>query len=177
MNCGATANAVRCCKLVFYGKVPMVLHPSIKIPVSPGTEFGIAVLYDEKTWIRRPMTVSIIDDDQTVREATGDLVQSLGYEVATFESAERFLESGRLAETSCLITDLQMPGLSGLDLQGRLIAEGQRIPVIFITAFPEERFRRRAMNAGAVGFLSKPFDEEALIDCLDTALNHRDNTA
>ena len=115
------------------------------------------------------MTISIIDDDQVVREATGDLVQSLGYEVATFESAERFLEPGRLAETSCLITDLQMPGLSGLDLQSRLIAEGQRIPVIFITAFPEERFRRRAMNAGAVGFLSKPFDEEALIDCLDTA--------
>ena len=123
------------------------------------------------------MTISIIDDDQVVREATGDLVQSLGFEVATFESAERFLESGRLAETSCLITDLQMPGLSGLDLQGRLIAEGQRIPVIFITAFPEERFRRRAMNAGAVGFLSKPFDEEALLDCLDTALNHRGNTA
>jgi FixJ family two-component response regulator len=86
------------------------------------------------------MTISIIDDDQTVREATGDLVQSLGYEVLTFESAERFLESGRLAETSCLIADLHMPGLSGLDLQSRLIAEGQRIPVIFVTAFPEERF-------------------------------------
>ena len=116
------------------------------------------------------MTISIIDDDQFAREATGDLVQSLGYEVLTFESAERFLESGCLAETSCLITDLQMPGLSGLDLQSRLIAEGQRIPVIFITAFPEERFRRRAMNAGAVGFLSKPFDEEALIHSLETAL-------
>ena len=116
------------------------------------------------------MAISIIDDDQVVREATGDLVQSLGYEVLTFESAERFLESGCLAETSCLITDLQMPGLSGLDLQSRLIEEGQRIPVIFVTAFPEERFRRRAMNAGAVSFLSKPFDEEALIRSLETAL-------
>ena len=117
-----------------------------------------------------PMAISIIDDDEVVREATGDLVQSLGYDVVTFESAERFLESGRLAETSCLITDLHMPGLSGLDLQSQLIAEGQRIPVIFITAFPEERFRRRAMNAGAVGFLSKPFDEESLIRSLETAL-------
>ena len=116
------------------------------------------------------MTISIIDDDQVVREATGDLVQSLGYDVLTFESAERFLESGRLAETSCLITDLHMPGLSGLDLQSRLIAEGQRIPVIFVTAFPEERFRRQAMDAGAVGFLSKPFDEESLIRSLETAL-------
>ena len=76
------------------------------------------------------MTISIIDDDQFAREATGQL---LGYDVLTFESAERFLESGCLAETSCLITDLQMPGLSGLDLQSRLIEEGQRIPVIFVT--------------------------------------------
>ena len=113
---------------------------------------------------------SIVDDDNFVRESLRDLIESLGYEVATFESAERFLESGRLAQTSCLITDLQMPGLSGLDLQSRIIAEGQRIPVIFITAFPEERFRRRAMNAGAVGFLSKPFDEESLIRYLETAL-------
>ena len=99
-----------------------------------------------------PMIISIIDDDRAARGATGDLFQSLGYEVLTFDSAERFMESGHLAETSCLITDLQMPGLSGLDLQSRLIAEGQRIPVIFVTAFPEERFRRRALNAGAVGF-------------------------
>jgi FixJ family two-component response regulator len=119
--------------------------------------------------------ISIVDDDNLVRESLRDLIDSFGYEVVTFESAERFLESGRLGETSCLITDLQMPGLSGLDLQSRLLAEGQRIPVIFLTAFPEERFRRRAMNAGAVGFLSKPFDEGSLIDCLHTALNHRGN--
>ena len=114
--------------------------------------------------------ITIIDDDDLVRESLRDLLESRGYAVSAFESAERFLESGRLAEASCLITDLQMPGLSGLDLQSQLIAEGQRIPVIFITAFPEERFRRRAMNAGAVGFLSKPFDEEALIRYLEAAL-------
>jgi FixJ family two-component response regulator len=115
--------------------------------------------------------ISIVDDDDFVRESIGTLVESLGYEVATFDSAERFLESERLPQTSCLITDLQMPGLSGLDLQGRLVADGHCIPVIFVTAFPDEKFRVRAMSAGAVGFLSKPFDESLLISCLDSALS------
>ena len=121
--------------------------------------------------------ISIVDDDHFVRDAVGDLVQSLGYEVATFESAGHFLRSRRLAETACLITDVQMPGLSGLDLQSRIAADGHRIPVIFLTAFPEERFRRRAMRAGAVGFLSKPFDEESLINCLKTALGRHEVVA
>ena len=98
--------------------------------------------------------ISIVDDDRFVREVMGDLVQSLGYEAATFDSAEHFLQSGRLAETSCLITDLQMRGLSGLALQSHLLAEGHRTPVIFITAVPEEKFRSRAKDAGAVGFLA-----------------------
>jgi len=114
--------------------------------------------------------ISIVDDDQFVRDAVGDLVQSLGHDVATFDSAERFLESGCLSETSCLITDVQMPGISGVDLQSRLLSKGCRVPVIFLTAFPEERFRRRALDAGAVGFLSKPFDEGALVSYLDTAI-------
>ena len=124
-----------------------------------------------KTRFAKMTMISIVDDDRFVREAMGDLVQSLGYAAATFDSAEHFLQSGRLAETSCLITDLQMPGLSGLALQSHLLAEGHRTPVIFITAVPEEKFRSRAKNPGAVGFLRKPFDEEALINCLDTALN------
>jgi FixJ family two-component response regulator len=115
--------------------------------------------------------ISIIDDDRFARDAIGDLVQSLGYEVETFESAERFLESGRLAETSCLITDLHMPGLDGLGLQSRLVADGDCTPVIFVTAFPEEKFPERAISARAVGFLSKPFDESSLIHCLETALS------
>ena len=115
--------------------------------------------------------ISIVDDDISVRESLRDLIESHGYGVATFESAEQFLDAACLPETSCLITDLQMPGLSGLDLQSRLIAEGHCIPVIFVTAFPEERFRRVAMNAGAVAFLSKPFDENILIDCLERALS------
>ena len=115
--------------------------------------------------------ISIVDDDNFVRESLRDLIESLGYEVATFESAERFLGAARLPETACLITDLQMPGLSGLDLQSRLIADGHCIPIIFVTAFPDERFRVRAMSAGAVGFLRKPFDEGLLISCLETALH------
>ena len=94
-------------------------------------------------------TISIIDDDPIVREAIADLVQSLGYEAATFESAEQFLASGAVAETSCLITDLQMPGQSGLELQKQLLAEGHRTPVIFVTAFPEEKFRKSRYDRGS----------------------------
>jgi|SRR5258705_13316369 FixJ family two-component response regulator len=114
--------------------------------------------------------ISIVDDDAFVRQAVEDLIQSLGYRTATFPTAERFLESGRVEETSCLIADLQMPGLNGLDLQSHLMAQGHRTPIIFITAFPEEKSRTRALNAGAVGFLSKPCDEDALINCLEIAL-------
>ena len=114
--------------------------------------------------------ISIIDDDSIVREAVGDLVQSLGYEVTTFISAEDFLGWGRVAETSCLTTDLQLPGLDGLELQAKLLADGYSLPIIFITAFPQETSRRRAMNAGAVAFLSKPFEEHIFLDRLDMAL-------
>jgi FixJ family two-component response regulator len=114
--------------------------------------------------------ISIVDDDSFVREAVGDLLQSLGYKAATFDSAEDFLDSGCVEETACLIADVQMPGLNGLDLQSQLMAGGHRMPVIFITAFPEEKVRKRAMSAGAVGFLSKPFEENCLISCLESAL-------
>jgi FixJ family two-component response regulator len=114
--------------------------------------------------------ISIVDDDESVREATKGLVRSLGYAAATFASAEDFLQSDRLHDTSCLISDLQMPGLSGVELQDRLTAAGHRMPIIFVTAFPEERLRLRALAAGACGFLSKPFSDESLIGCLDAAL-------
>jgi FixJ family two-component response regulator len=114
--------------------------------------------------------ISIVDDDESVREATKGLVRSLGYGAFTFASAEEFLNSDHVDETSCVITDLQMPGLSGVELQKTLIAEGRRLPVIFITAYPDERTRRRVLEAGAIGFLSKPFSDENLVHCLDTAL-------
>lgn len=120
--------------------------------------------------------ISIVDDDESVREATKSLVRSLGYHAETFSSAEEYLGSERLYETSCLIADVQMPGMSGVDLQARLIASGHRTPVIFITAFPEERICARAMTAGAYGFLSKPYKDDQLIECLDKALRDGETT-
>ena len=114
--------------------------------------------------------IAIVDDDDGVRAATRGLVQALGYDASTFASAEGFLKSGQIHDTSCLITDLQMPGLSGIDLQDRLIAQGHRFPIIFITAYPEESVRARAMKAGAVGFLSKPFNVDHLVGFLSRTL-------
>jgi FixJ family two-component response regulator len=114
--------------------------------------------------------ISIIDDDQSVRDAMESLVRSLGYAVATFSSAEEYLQSARLGDSSCLITDMRMPGMSGADLQDVLIADGYKTPIIFMTASRDERVRTRVLNAGASGFLRKPFDEQRLIDCLENAL-------
>jgi FixJ family two-component response regulator len=108
---------------------------------------------------KAPM-ISIIDDDAFVRVATDGLVRSLGYRTTTFASAEDYLQSDRINDTSCVITDVQMPGLSGVELQSVLLARGDPTPMIFITAFPEEKVRRRVLEAGAIGFLSKPFDDE-----------------
>jgi FixJ family two-component response regulator len=90
-----------------------------------------------------------------------------------FASAEEFLDSEQVAGTSCLITDVQMPGLSGIELQDRLIADGHNIPIIFITAYPEEQVRARAQESGAFGFFSKPFDEDRFIGCLTRAVSSR----
>ena len=114
--------------------------------------------------------IAIVDDDETVRLATEALVRSLGYNAFTFNSANEFLKSDQVSNTSCLITDLHMPGLSGLDLQERLIARGHRIPIIFITGYPDDTARIRAINAGAVGFLSKPYCDDHLNLYLDKAL-------
>ena len=115
--------------------------------------------------------ISIIDDDASVRAATDNLLRSLGYTVYTFFSAEEFLRSAHFNDTSCVIADVQMPTMSGVDLQARLLTQGHRVPFIFITAFPEETIRARALTAGAIGFLTKPFDKLALIKCLDAALD------
>lgn len=114
--------------------------------------------------------VSIVDDDPMAREGIKELVESLGYKTQAFVSAQDFLQSGAIAKTSCLITDLQMPGLNGLELQERLQARGYNTPVILITAYPNEKHRSRAMSAGAVGFLSKPFEEQSLLECLTIAM-------
>jgi len=119
--------------------------------------------------------ISVIDDDETVRKATKSLLRSLGYGAEAFASAEDFLESDLLHRSSCLISDVQMPGMSGLELQSQLIAEGHRLPIIFITAYPEARARARALKAGALGFLSKPVSEEAVVTCLTEALKEHES--
>lgn len=114
--------------------------------------------------------ITIIDDDESVRLATESLVRSLGYGAASFASAEEFLGSAERGSTACVITDVQMPGMGGLELQSRLKAAGDPTPLIFITAFPEERIRQQVDAAGAYGFLAKPFDGGAMIECIDRAL-------
>lgn len=115
---------------------------------------------------KTPM-ISIVDDDKSGRIALSSLVRSMGYESCLFSCAEDFLASAERNETDCLITDFQMPGMTGLDLQGKLVSDGQNIPIIFITAYPEESVRNRATAAGAVSFLSKPFDGQVIIDCIE----------
>ena len=114
--------------------------------------------------------ISIIDDDDSMRCAIKSLVTSLGLRVHTFRSAEEFLQSPRVDDTSCLITDLQMPGLSGIELQSLLVAQARHMPIILVTAFPEERMRNRAIEAGALGFLSKPFESQMLIKLIEKAI-------
>jgi FixJ family two-component response regulator len=118
--------------------------------------------------------ISIVDDDESVREAMEELVSLLGYGALTFASAEEFLESGTVTRTSCLILDMQMPGLSGLELQSRLISQGHKTPTIFITALPCERIRDCALAAGAIGLLRKPFRERDLVQLISAALRTSD---
>jgi FixJ family two-component response regulator len=109
-----------------------------------------------------------------VRAATDTLVRSLGYNVITFASAEEFLRSNRLDVISCVIADVQMPGMSGVELQALLLTQGSQVPFIFFTAFPDERVRARALRAGAICYLTKPFAEDSLIQGLQAALKKHD---
>jgi FixJ family two-component response regulator len=113
--------------------------------------------------------VAIVDDDDSVRSTLQELLRSAGFPSRGFESAEAFLGSGDQQETACLITDIRMPGMSGLELQATLNAERCKIPTIFITAHGDEEMRFQALRAGAVEFLPKPFDDEALIESVRAA--------
>ena len=114
--------------------------------------------------------ISIVDDDESVRESTKALVRSLGYAARSFASVEEFLCSN-LDDTSCLILDVKMKGVSGVELQERLIGEGRRTPIIFVTAVLDERIRNQVLEAGAIDILSKPFSHERLANCLVSALS------
>jgi FixJ family two-component response regulator len=129
----------------------------------------------ERTLTETPL-ISIVDDDDLTRAAMENLVKSLGFSTRTFASAESFLESAAsVAETRCLILDVQMPEMSGVDLQDHLSQHGIAIPIIFITAYPDEATKARALNAGAICFLHKPLDLQGprLVECLYAALGER----
>ena len=124
--------------------------------------------------------ISVVDDDESMREAITTLIDSLGLIVEAFSSAEDFLDSGRSQLFDCLILDVMMPGLSGLDLQQRLRAENQLVPIVFVTAHYTETERTRALKAGAVDFLAKPFTEQDLFSAIGASLSmprNRDNKA
>jgi FixJ family two-component response regulator len=114
--------------------------------------------------------IAIVDDDETVGEATREFIETVGLAARTFVSAEVFLDSDCVSQTSCLVVDVQMPGLNGLQLQRKLANSGHDIPVIFITAFPDERLRTRALKAGAICYLKKPFDPTLLLACIRSAI-------
>jgi len=115
------------------------------------------------------INVAVVEDDDSVREATKHLLQLLGYAAASFASAEDFLNSDHMRDTACLVADVHLPGMSGVELQTRLISDGHRMPIIFVTAFPDQSIRARVLKNGALCYLSKPLQEERLVACLDQA--------
>lgn len=118
---------------------------------------------------RRPL-ISVVDDDEAMRQALEMLLESAGFEVEVFASAQQLLSSNRLSEVECLIADVRMPEMTGLQLQRALAATGSRIPIVFITAHGDDRARAQALRAGATAFLMKPFSEQALLDAVQAAL-------
>jgi FixJ family two-component response regulator len=118
-----------------------------------------------------PPLISIVDDDDSLRNSLNNLIRSVGFRVQGYASAEEFLNSNQLHDTACLILDVRMPGMSGLDLQRQLVATDCQLPIIFITSHGDGDARTRALEAGAVDFLYKPFREEALLKAIDSALN------
>lgn len=117
--------------------------------------------------------VAIVDDDESIRAALQGFMKEAGLPAQSFASAEEFLKSGDMTQAGCLVADIRMPGMSGLDLQARLNADRLRIPIVFITAHGDENMRMQALRAGAVEFLAKPFDEEVLLDCVRAAMENR----
>ena len=126
---------------------------------------------------RKKELIAIVDDDESARSAIYGVLRSVGMNPQSFSSAEEFLASGRQNEAACLIADVRMPGMSGLELQGRLAEEGCRIPIIFVTAYGDARTRAQAMKGGAIGFLGKPFDDKVLLESVRSALAERTRTA
>ena len=115
--------------------------------------------------------ISIVDDDEGVRQAVKSLIDSVGFRAEVFDSGEMFLNSPYLSQTDCLITDVRMPGMSGLELQDRLSATGRSIPIVFISAHEDKEARARGLRAGAIDFLQKPFSEDSLLGAISVCLD------
>jgi FixJ family two-component response regulator len=128
------------------------------------------VLLPDMPAAQEPRVVAIVDDDESIREALVALISTTGVSAVSYSSAEEFLSSGKQASAGCLIADIQMPGKSGLELQAKLNEVGNKIPIIFITAHGDEKVRLQALRAGAVEFLVKPFDDDALLESVRAAL-------
>jgi FixJ family two-component response regulator len=120
----------------------------------------------------RPL-ISVVDDDHSMREAVSSLIQSVGMRVESFGSTEEFVQCDHMGEIACLILDVKMPGMSGLELQRHLASAQQRIPIIFVTGHGDDIMRKQALNAGAVEFLYKPFSDESLLSAVNSALNRQ----
>jgi FixJ family two-component response regulator len=123
--------------------------------------------------LAKNIPISIVDDDESVRDAMAGLMKSYGYLVETFDSGASFLNSDRRRRTDCLIADVQMPGMSGFELHSQLVAAGEPIPTILITAHPDERARARAIEAGVLCYLAKPFSEDDLLKCIRKAVERQ----
>jgi FixJ family two-component response regulator len=116
--------------------------------------------------------ITIVDDDESVRQALMSLMRALGFACEAYPCAEDFLRSGRLHRTACLIADVRMPGMTGIELHRHLVASGHPIPTILVTAHQDEEGRTRALNAGVICYLAKPFNEDDLLGCIHAALKH-----
>jgi FixJ family two-component response regulator len=121
----------------------------------------------------QPKVIAIVDDDALIRETLKDLLDSAGYSSVVFPSAQGFLQSNRLATFACLITDMRMPGTTGIELHQKLVTAGHAIPTILITAYPDDTVRTRAVRAGILCYLPKPVTSDALLACVDEALTAR----
>ncbi len=120
--------------------------------------------------MRKGPLVAVVDDDKSIRDATQDLLKAAGFSTATFEDAESFLGSASRTRTACLVADIRMPGMTGLELHQELLASGHDIPTVIITAHPEELMQARARAAGITCYLSKPFEPDELLECVREAL-------
>ena len=127
-------------------------------------------MQEEGSCLKRKPLIAVVDDDQSVREALDNLMSSVGFEVKLFASAEDFLDSDTPSQTDCAILDVRLPGISGLELQQRLAAHGQNIPVIIITAQTDDKSQDEAVAGGAIAFLKKPFKEDVLLAAIESAL-------